>query len=673
MSQPAENRRGSGKRPALASAVFLVLLLSTCGITEQESSSPETHGLQGFNETITTGAAPGYINDQACAACHIEVYNSYQQMGMAKSFFRPAAEKAIEDFDKSFYHPASQRHYQMEFRDGTYFFRRYQLDANQQSINELDLKVEWVLGSGHNARTYLYREPNGEMYQLPLAWYTQTESWGMAPGFDSARHLGVQRTVRRECMFCHNAYPDVPEATDQYARPHRFPESLPEGIGCQRCHGPGAAHVREAQSADVTLQRLHATIVNPSRLDAGLRDDVCDQCHLQPSVALFGVRAFGRSDYSYRPGQPLNEYLVQTDIVEHDKPKSERFEINHHPYRLRQSRCFQESSGAMNCLTCHDPHRKVPEQERAAHYRTACLGCHSEQSLSTTHAKTVPDVAASDCTSCHMQKRRTQDVVELLATDHLIRRRPGGRELVARIDEADPDIDDVVLIEPDAIPTADSPDAYRAAGALRATGGAHQAAADKLQQILLSHSTHTEPYADVTRSQLMLRDYKGAARSAAELLERDPDNAVAKTWAGTAAIGLGDMERAEEILSETIKSHPDHAEAHYNLALVLISGDRHEEARERLLEAVALRSGFARAWYYLGRVHNRLEQSTNAIDAYKRALAIDPTHTRSYLELGEVLAAQGKHSEALRFYEHGARVALQPAPIKAALTKLSSD
>jgi len=431
--------------------------------------------------------------------------------------------------------------------------------------------------------------------------------------------------------------------------------------------------MREAKSPDMTLKKLRATIVNPSGLDAGLRDDVCDQCHLQPSVALFGVRAFGRPDYSYRPGQPLNQYLVQMDIVERGKPKSERFEINHHPYRLRQSRCFQESSGAMSCLTCHDPHRKVPEPERAAHYRTACLGCHSKQSLSSGHAKTVPDVAASDCTRCHMQKRRTQDIVELLATDHLIRRRPGGHELVARLDEADPDIDDVVLIEPEAAPASDLPDAYRASGALRATGGAHQTAADTLQEILRSHSVHTEPYADLTRSQLMLRDYEGAAKSAAELLERDPDNVVAKTWSGIAGIGLGEIERAETILSETIESHPAHAEAHYNLALVLISGDRHAEARERLLEAMTLRSGFARAWYYLGRVHHRLEQSKDAIEAYKRALAIDPTHTRSYLELGEVLAAQGKQAEALRFYEHGARVALRPKPIKAALAKLSSD
>jgi len=163
-------------------------MFSACGVSEQKAQSIETNGSAAINDSVTTGAAPGYINDQACAACHIEVYNSYQQMGMAKSFFRPTADKVIEDFDKSFYHPASQRHYQMTFRDGTYLFRRCQLDTNQQPINELELKVDWVLGSGHNGRTYVYREPNGEMYQLAL---------GGSANRSARMHVLPQRLSRR--------------------------------------------------------------------------------------------------------------------------------------------------------------------------------------------------------------------------------------------------------------------------------------------------------------------------------------------------------------------------------------------------------------------------------------------------------------------------------------------
>ena len=89
-------------------------------------------------------------------------------------------------------------------------------------------------------------------------------------------------------------------------------------------------------------------------------------CHLQPSVALPGLRRFGRGDFSYRAGEPLSDYLVQVDVEEEGQAPSERFEINHHAYRLRQSRCFLESGGGVGCLNCHDPHRVVPRREEGA-------------------------------------------------------------------------------------------------------------------------------------------------------------------------------------------------------------------------------------------------------------------------------------------------------------------
>ena len=147
-------------------------------------------------------------------------------------------------------------------------------------------------------------------------------------------------------------------------------------------------------------------------------------CHLQPSVAIPGLRRFGKGDFSFRAGDPLSDHFVQVDVEEEGRAASERFEINHHPYRLQQSRCRTASGAAFSCLTCHDPHQRVPETERAAHYRAACLTCH--QDSPETHA-----AGQNDCVSCHMPKRRTQDVVRVVMTDHWIRRQPGGPELLA--------------------------------------------------------------------------------------------------------------------------------------------------------------------------------------------------------------------------------------------------
>jgi hypothetical protein len=43
-------------------------------------------------------------------------------------------------------------------------------------------------------------------------------------------------------------------------------------VGCERCHGPGSAHVARPTAAN---------IVNPSKLDSIHANDTCIQCHSQ--------------------------------------------------------------------------------------------------------------------------------------------------------------------------------------------------------------------------------------------------------------------------------------------------------------------------------------------------------------------------------------------------------
>ena len=43
--------------------------------------------------------------------------------------------------------------------------------------------------------------------------------------------------------------------------------------------------------------------------------------------------------------------------------------------------------------------------------------------------------ASGDCVSCHMPKRRTDDVVHAVMTDHYIQRRKPARNLVAEMAE----------------------------------------------------------------------------------------------------------------------------------------------------------------------------------------------------------------------------------------------
>jgi len=599
---------------------------------------------------------------------------------MARSFYRPSAETAIEDFDSAFYHAPSRRHYQM-LRDGDrYLFRRYQLDARGDPINTFEVEVDWIMGSGNHSRVYLYRTAAGELYQLPLAWYSQTGSWGMAPGFDRPDHQGVERQVRRECMFCHNAYPDVPAGSDEYRAPHLFPDRLPEGIGCQRCHGPGAAHASLALTPGVPWEALQVAIINPGRLPSHLRNDICYGCHMQPSVAIPGVRRFGRADYSFHPGEPLADYLVQVDVREADREPGERFEINHHPYRLEQSPCFQGSGGELSCLSCHDPHRKVPVAERAGHYRAVCLGCHAGGDLARiplgvgerTHGE-----GELDCTSCHMPKRRPQDVVRVTMTDHRIQIPPPGVDLEAPLEEQeDPDLTDVFFLDPEHAPAGIEGQIYRATTVAR-IGGASRAAVERLDQLLSDAGTPAaaraapDPWLDLIPGLILQRRFDRLPQALDGLAARAPDSSLLPHWRALAAFADGDVTAAIGAARQAIELAPEQAEAHFNLGLFLAASGRFEEASRALERAIALRPNFTRAWLQLGRVQSHLERLDEAVASLRRALEIDPAFTRGYLELAAVLRRRGEEGEARRYLEHALGTVADPAPIRQALAEAS--
>jgi len=152
---------------------------------------------------------------------------------MPQSFGRPEPKRYIEDFKNNhFYHAKSLNHYEMIRRGDDLYFKRYQLDDENKPINAYERKVDWILGSGHPTRSYLYQTTAGELYQLPIGWYTRTRSWGMSPGFDSKDHQGIARLVRRECMFCHNAYPEVAQGSDMHSRLQNIPLRL-----CRKVQG----------------------------------------------------------------------------------------------------------------------------------------------------------------------------------------------------------------------------------------------------------------------------------------------------------------------------------------------------------------------------------------------------------------------------------------------------
>ncbi len=617
---------GNWLLPRTVAAVLLVLSAPT--LVWAQNSDP----LVELDISVTSGAAPGYVPDAVCEECHAEKAETFAEMGMAKSFYRPSTDNVIEDFEKNhFHHIPSNRHYEMELRDGDYWFRRYRLNAEGRKINLFERKVDWILGSGNHTRTYLYQTADGALFQLPLAWYTQGNKWQMAPGFEWERHLGVTRQVRRQCMFCHNAYPDVAAGSDRFGLEDVFPTELPHGIGCQRCHGPGGDHVRAVYAEDGSIETARQAIVNPAKLSRERLYGICYGCHMLPAVAVPAVRRFGRPAYSFRPGELLSDFRFDLDTKERGKAQSEKFEINHHPYRLEQSRCFIESDGELGCLTCHDPHVKKKPVERAAHYRKACLSCHGDGASGLDLGREAiarhPTIAQDDdCTICHMPERRTQDVVHVTMTDHLIAKDPGGLELIAPIEKEDADIEEVFARLGGAQMSADEQLIYKAVGVLRYTIGRYEPAAKRLQVALAkSDHAHFEPWLDLADSHLKRRDPQAALAIAREAKKRSPDH---PKIAGIEASALYQLGRKQEAISLLEERKDINAVLIRRLAVMKAGLGEYEEALALAGKALELRNNLWTAWRLIGEIEIERGNYQQAVGAFANGLAIEPDDDR---------------------------------------------
>ncbi len=623
--------------------------------------------------TYRTGLAKGYVADKDCttAKCHDDLARTFADTDKAQTFLPVSEARFIEDFENSrYYHAPSKRYYEMVLRNRRLFFSRYQTDDRGEPINVFEQEVHWIQGAGTFLRSYLFRTPGGEIFQLPIAWYEKTRSWGMPPGYDLPDHPGLGRRVRRECQFCHNALSSQPEGSDRYGKPHIFPGELPHGIGCQRCHGPGEAHTRLGIRATnpalgITGDRLRASIVNPKNLPPERHNDICYQCHARTSALVPALVRFGRGDFSYRPGEPLSDYLVNVHVQTDQAPRPGQIGAISQPARLENSPCFRRAERRITCTECHDSHRKLSPEEKTARYRTVCLACHGIDQCGGLHSAEEPSrpvTETADCVSCHMPKRLS-NVSTMIVTDHLIQKNPDLTAPTGLPDRALP-----VITGADVRSIADPAlrDLYRTAAAVRAGAGGE--ALDRLAaRIEEIKPESVDPYLILAQGQIMNRRWKDAERTIGTIFLNDPQNPLAMEWLGIARIGQGRREAGLDLLRRAAEQNPLRAEVWFNLGRILVGMNRPEEAVGPLDKALHIRPTLSKAYFYLGMAYRAREKTDQAVEHFRRALEIDPAYTRAYLALGRTLVDQGNTREALRFLRHGAKVARNPAVVAQAL------
>jgi predicted CXXCH cytochrome family protein len=396
-------------------------------------------------QSAHTDAVPDYVDSTTCSGCHQQIFQSYGRTGMGRSISRPDAGNTVEDYRarNKLYNKASDRHYEMSEREGKLYQRRHQIGFDGRETNVIEKEVDLVIGSGNHARSYLHRGVDGKLFQLPVSWYSEQGGyWAMSPGYDRLAQPDFRRALTDECLFCHASYP-----------PPGSNSGMPKAIDCQRCHGPGGAHVQAAGLGKANRDAVRRMILNPARLSRDGQMETCMQCHLETTSRELphSIRRYDRSPFSFRPGEPLGDYTLAFDHAP-AAGRDDKFEIAHAAWRLRKSACFRLSQ--MTCTTCHDPHREYDGAQAISQYIAACVGCHT-----AAHAAMKP--SPGNCMECHMPKRRAEDAVHVVMTDHYIQRQPRGNLLAPLKEESFSALDsyrgEVILYYPPQLPT--TPDA----------------------------------------------------------------------------------------------------------------------------------------------------------------------------------------------------------------------
>jgi hypothetical protein len=276
-------------------------------------------------------------------------------------------------------------------------------------------EIALTLGS-RRVQHYLTRLPDGRLVVLPPSWDVERREWFhnldiVNPDESAANPVQVWNS---SCYGCH-----VSGAAKRFdpARAAYDTSWIDFGTSCERCHGPGQAHVDSHRAASRSRDGASTSIVVPTRLTPERSTMVCAQCHSLRDITVPGFVA--GADY-FDHFTPVLEYAQAPSADPPYWPDGRPRRFSNDAIGLWQSRCYLE--GGAVCTTCHvDPHEpdidRQPQLARSS--TTVCASCHPAiAQAGSAHTRHADGSAGSSCIACHMP--RTVVSLRTRMPDHTI-------------------------------------------------------------------------------------------------------------------------------------------------------------------------------------------------------------------------------------------------------------
>lgn len=368
--------------------------------------------------TADLRAASGLVGAAACASCHADVHQAWTSGRHSRMIQRAAPGVVLGDFRQTSLRLGGTA-FALRQTDGAFFITESRLTGAP-----VERRVDYTLGS-RRIQHYLSTVDHGRIVVLPPTWDVERREW-----FDSVEIIRpdegdahIVQQWNKNCVGCHVSEQDnrYDPATRTYATTWRD-----EGTTCERCHGPGRAHIERAGAAPpsatfaseaAATAGADPTIVKATRLTPSRSTAVCAQCHSLRDTVSPGFRA----------GEAYDDYFVLKLEYTPRKEQDPVYWADGRPRRfsndaagLWQSQCYLR--GGVTCATCHDPHRPNVDghAETLASSNTAlCTRCHDAIGRDVAaHTRHAPSSRGSACVECHMPR----EVVSIKAAirDHSI-------------------------------------------------------------------------------------------------------------------------------------------------------------------------------------------------------------------------------------------------------------